>query len=355
MKTCNEFDNACRKVDEFFDAAAGRRLVIQVHDVPDPDALASAEAFRAIASARGFHSMIVAHGFPQRRENRALIKACGIAIRSLDSIHIVTPGRYAWVYVDCLPGNGNLTLHEQAPGDLFLAIDHHAWAHRREFEGKSIYITDSTAGATATIMTRLLIDHDIEMTSKLASALSYAIITDTMDFSRGETQADLESFGALFPLTNQRIISRLRNVTKPRQYFRTVHHSLDNAAVYRHAAWVYCGEVGGGEIVAEMADFILSCERITWALAIGRCGLRLFMSMRSSNPKAHCGLMIGRVLAHMKGAVGGHDQFAGGYVELDAPGDADAAASEIIERFVRILYRIPHLRPVPPGSPLAGE
>ena len=33
----------------FLDRIKGRRLLIQTHDVPDPDALASAEAFRMIA------------------------------------------------------------------------------------------------------------------------------------------------------------------------------------------------------------------------------------------------------------------------------------------------------------------
>lgn len=339
----------------FLDRIKGRRLLIQTHDVPDPDALASAEAFRVIAKSRGINARIVTNGFPSRRENRALITECRITLTSLSRVIIKKPERHAWAYIDCLPGGGNVTLHSAAPGDVYFAVDHHAVARRGSFRGDGTIIADTDAGATATIMAKVLVSMGIALTPRLASALSYAIITDTMDFSRGNTPVDLESFAALFPHTNQRIISRLRNASKSRSYFRSVHTSLGNTMSFRQVSWVNVGAVESGEIVAEMADFILSCERITWALALGYRGEKLFLSLRSANPRARCGRIIRRITAGHPRAVGGHDQFAGGVVTLEKPSKAQQTADEIINEYLRRVLRIPRSEPVPAGTRLIDQ
>jgi len=344
------------KVSEFLNHIKNRRLLIQTHDVPDPDALASAEAFRVIAKEFGIKARIIVNGFPNRRENRALLRECKIKIRPLESVKIQKPSRYAWIFIDCLPGGGNVTLHKNAPGDVFMAIDHHVKAEvSSKLKKKGIYITDPNTGATATILCSILLNLDIPFPPRLASALSYAIITDTMDFSRGTTRADLDCFSGLFPKTNQKIISRLRNASKQRQYFNMVHKSLVNANFYRQISWVFIGAVESGEIVAEMADFILSCERITWSLALGYNSDRLYLSLRSTNEKANCGKIIHKLAWKQKGAVGGHNRFAGGFIELDSSADAKEGAKVIIDHFIRIILRIPQSMDMPVGAPLVAN
>ena len=65
-----------------------------------------------------------------------------------------------------------------------------------------------------------------------------------------------------------------------------------------------------------MADFILTCERITWSLAIGYTKTRLILSLRSSSPRAQCGKVIHRLIPRGEGTAGGHNQFAGGFIPL---------------------------------------
>ncbi len=351
----SEERNHAKIVTGFFERVKNRRLYIQTHDVPDPDAAASAEAFRIIAKSFGLYGRIIANGFPNRRENKTLLKECHINIRPLDDVKIRNPNRYAWVYVDCRPGGGNVTLHQTAPGDLFLSIDHHiAKSLQAKMEKHGTFIMETSAGATSTIMGQVLFELGIPFPPRLAAALSYAIITDTMDFSRGSTKADLDLFTRLAPKTNQKIISRLRNVSKPRDYFRIMHNSIENTMIYRHLAWVYIGKVKTGEIVAEMADYILSCERITWSMAIGMSGDRMYLSLRSSAPKAHCETVIHRIASGHNGAVGGHDHYAGGYILLDEidRADPEIAAKRLSDRFMRSILRIPRIEEVPSGSPL---
>ena len=354
MPNRTDTDAMHRKTSDFLERSQGKQLLIQTHDIPDPDALASAEGFRVLAESFGIASSIVVNGFPQRRENLAMIRECKITFRQVGQLTIRNPENYRWVYIDCLPGNRNVTLHPTAPGHDFLAIDHHELPRSGRFKDAGVYIIHPEAGATATIITRLLINFGVALHARLASALSYAIITDTLDFSRVTTREDLEAFEVLFPNTSQRLISKIRYAQKPREYYRTVHDMLDRASFHRNIAWVNIGMVKGGEIVAEMADFILMCEYITWSLALGFKDNRLLMSMRSSNPKAKCGVVIARLLNHRKGAAGGHDQFAGGFIEVQSPDQADAMADEVIRHFIRILLRIPNSEQAPRGELLIG-
>ena len=341
------------RISEFMNLAGGRHLLVQTHDIPDPDAIASAEAFRVIAVHFGVKASLVANGLPQRRENRTLLRECMISLRPLESLVVRNPGRYAWAFIDCLPGEGNVTLHPSAPGDLYIAIDHHGHPHlTRNQPSGNFLIVEPESGATATLLGELLIELGIPFSEKLASAMSYAIISDTQDFSRGASKTDLEVYAAIFPYTDQRIISRIRNTRKSRRYFSTVHRCLEHTSVYRNMAWTWIGEVESGEIVAEMADFILGLDHVVWTLALGHTSDRMFLSMRSSDQTADCAKMIRKLVPFSPFTVGGHDRFAGGFIPVDHVDDIDEMAEFLIERFIRQVLKIPASRPVPSGRGL---
>lgn len=348
-----DLNNLIRNVTEFAGLVGKRRLLVQTHDIPDPDAIASAEAFRIIAMHYGLQATLLANGLPQRMENKILLRECMISLKSLDSVVIRDPSRFAWVYIDCIPGGGNVTMHPKAPGDLYLAIDHHGHTHPTTGQpGHSFFVVEPDAGATATLLGELLIETGIPFTPRLASAISYAIISDTQDFSRGASRMDLDVYASIFPHTDQQIISRIRNARKSRGYFRTLHKCLESTKTYRHIGWTWLGEVESGEIVAEMADLILSLQNITWSLAMGHTEDRMFLSLRSSNPSASCAKAIRRLVPFSPFTVGGHDLFAGGFIPVDRVDDIEEMADFLIERFVRHVHRIPTSRPVPKGTPL---
>jgi nanoRNase/pAp phosphatase (c-di-AMP/oligoRNAs hydrolase) len=341
------------RISEFMNLARSRHLLVQTHDIPDPDAIASAEAFRMIAAHFGIKATLVANGLPRRRENRTLLRECMISLRPLESFAIRNPARYAWAFIDCLPGGGNVTLHPQAPGDLYIAIDHHGHPHLPQTQPSEKFLfVEPESGATATILGELLIELGIPFSPNLASAMSYAIISDTQDFSRGASKTDLEVYAAIFPYTDQRIISRIRNARKSRRYFHTVHHCIENTSVYRNVAWTWIGKVENGEIVAEMADFILTLEHIDWSLALGYTTDRMFLSMRSTSPSASCAKMIRQLVPFSPFTVGGHDRFAGGFILVDHVDDIEEMAEFLIDRFLHQVLKIPASQPMPKGAPL---
>jgi nanoRNase/pAp phosphatase (c-di-AMP/oligoRNAs hydrolase) len=344
-----------QQISRYMKLVGKRHLFIQTHDIPDPDAIASAEAFRIIAKRFNVKASLVANGLPFRRENRTLLMECMISFRSLDAINIADPSQYAWAFIDCLPGGGNLTLHPQAPGDLYMAIDHHGHSHIASKYPTDFMIIEPDVGATATLLGEVLIEIGIPIQSKLASAMSYAIISDTQDFSRGASKNDLDVYASIFPHTDQHIISRIRNTRKSRKYFRTVYRCLENTYTYRTIAWTWLGAVESGEIVAEMADFVLSLEGITWSLAMGHTQDRMFLSLRSSNPHASCAKLIRKLVPFSPFTVGGHDQFAGGFILIDRVDDIDEMAGFLTERFIRHVLHTPASLPIPKGMPLVRQ
>jgi nanoRNase/pAp phosphatase (c-di-AMP/oligoRNAs hydrolase) len=349
-------NKATRRIEDFLKKIGNRRLWIQTHDIPDPDALASAEALRVIARSFDIRAQIVCNGLPHRRENKAMIKECAIHLHPLDSVRIRSSARSAWAFIDCLPGGGNVTLNPNAPGDIYLAIDHHGKPGFPIRANKNAFIIyEPGLGATATLLGSALLQLEISFPPRLASAISYAIITDTQDFSRGASKTDLEIYAAMFPFTNQKIISRLRTVSKSREYFRILHRGLDNAAHYRHVAWVNIGSVVSGENVAEVADFILSGERITWSLTLGYTADRLLLSIRSSQKNARCSRVIHRIIRDFDGTAGGHNEFAGGFIRLVKDSDPDAIAEKVIRLYISEVLRLNKSADIPSGTPLVEK
>ncbi len=182
--------------------------------------------------------------------------------------------------------------------------------------------------------------------------MSYAIISDTQDFSRGASKTDLEVYAAIFPHTDQTIISSIRNARKSRSHFRTVHRCLETRTYSENIAWTWVGEVESGETVAEMADFILGLETIEWALALGHTHDRMFLSMRAASQSGSCADMIRKLVPFSPFTVGGHDRFAGGFIPVDRTEDIDEMAEFLIERFIHQTLKIPASQSVPRGTPL---
>jgi hypothetical protein len=70
------------------------------------------------------------------------------------------------------------------------------------------------------------------------------------------------------------------------------------------------------DIVPEIADLLLRMEGKTWSLCTGVDGDRLYLSIRTTNPRAEAGNLMRRLIGKA-GRGGGHGTMAGGYVMLD--------------------------------------
>lgn len=302
------------------------RLLIVLHNHPDPDALAGGLALKYLTETRyGLKARIAYSGLIGRAENQALVKELNIPLSRLEIIHPETYDRIAMV--DTQPGAGNNSLPAELP--CHLIIDHHP--KKRGTRARVMWI-DEQFGTTATIMIQLLRLADISIPSRLATALSYAVRSETQDLGREASDLDIDAFLSVYPRASMRKLSRISFPSLPRVYFETLGQALSAAQIHRHLLTAYLGPIPIPEIVAEMADLLLRHERITWTLCAGFYQDSLYISMRTSNIRGRAGRLL-KTLVPSSNLAGGHDLFAGGRIPVSDSDAAGQAAARLFSRF----------------------
>jgi nanoRNase/pAp phosphatase (c-di-AMP/oligoRNAs hydrolase) len=309
-----------------------RRLLIVLHDNPDPDALASGAALSYLAKKRCNVTTTIAYGgMIGRAENRVMVRELRIPVKQLPRIRLASYGNIA--VVDTQPGAGNNSLPQDRSADV--VIDHHPL--RRGVRASFVEVKPNY-GATATILVEWLLASGLEIPANLATALSYAISSETQDLGRETSERDVRAYLAVYPHSSMRKLSRIIHAKLPRSYFATLAKALHQAVSFRNLICVHLGEVPTPEIVPEIADLMVRHERIGWSLCTGRFNGDLVISVRSTNPRAKAGKLLQRLVAN-RGRAGGHDMTAGGRIPLQRnQQDADQALEQkLTQEFGRLL------------------
>ncbi|MBN2352160.1 MAG: DHH family phosphoesterase [Spirochaetales bacterium] len=294
-----------RELDALFKPE--NRLLIVVHNNPDPDAIASASALKFFLERRyGLEASVAYGGAVGRAENRTMVKRLGIKMKRLARLKLKNYDRLA--FVDTQPGAGN---HALPPGrKCHLVIDHHP---RRRTTRADLVIVQPEIGATATILAVLLKTCGVEIPSALATALSYAISSETQNMKREASRLDIEAYLWVYPQSRIRILGEIIHPRLRHSHYETLLKALKAAEGFRTLICVHLGDVPQPEIVSEMADYFLRHERIGWVLATGRFRGNLVLSLRASSGKKSAGTVIRRIVKDSVNA-GGHDLVAGGFI-----------------------------------------
>ena len=304
--------------------ASGRWLVL-THDNPDPDSIASAATLSRILRVAFRHPVTTAYGgIIGRAENREMVKSLGIHLTH--SRHVNWKHYRHVALVDCQPGTGNNQLPEDRIPDL--VFDHHPMRRATQKAGFADIRTDY--GATATILAEYLEISGVGSNKRLATALIYAIRSETQDFGREFGGADKAAFDVFFPQADIRALARIQSPRLPLSYFATLHRSLASLETVSTLVVSHLGPVEQPDIVPEIADLLLRLEGKTWSACTGLYENRLYMSLRTTNPRADAGRLMRRLLGR-RGKGGGHGMIAGGWMETNSDG---RAAPENLQRHV---------------------
>lgn len=318
------------KLDEILKGQ--KRLLIVLHNNPDPDAIASAYCLRYIAEKRyNLEANIAYDGLIGRAENRALIREVKIPLKNIKRIKYSTYDRVAMI--DTQPGFGNNVL----PRDVHchIIIDHHP---RRRGLNSEFALIAPEVGASATLLIEILNDTKLPMSSDMATALSFAIKTETQDLGRETSERDIDAYFTAYSKASMRKLARISIPKLPHSYFMTLDKMLQRTRMFRHLICAHLGEIPTPEIVAEMADFLLRHERMSWAFCSGRFKNNLYISMRSSSASAKAGKMI-KELVPDRNLAGGHGMFAGGTIPLKNMPSEEISILEIRlnQKFAKLL------------------
>ena len=260
-------------------------LLILTHNYPDPDGLAAAFALSSLAQQHfGITSKIAYGGMIGRSENRAMVKLLKIPLRKFRP-DLLKKHRSVAI-VDTQPKFKNNSFPDNRKPTII--IDQHAFTVKPSAE---LAIIDTECGASCVIVAQALLLQGGPIPSKVATALVYGILSDTLDLYRAR-RADVIQ-------------------TQSKSFFVTLHRALNNAILHRRLLVSHLGFVDNPDLVSQMADFLLTYEGTQWSFCTGRFRGSIYASLRTSMSNAQAAEVLRFVFDNPRQA-GGHATIAGG-------------------------------------------
>ncbi len=303
------------------------RVVLVSHVNPDPDALASMLGLQALLAARrpGVTATLTVEGIIARAENQAMVDLLQIPLVPIARVPIGPDT--AVIMVDSQPNTGRRADEAARP---VAVLDHHETPGG--LDGVAFRDIRPHLGATSTMVTGYLLEQEVPIDRRLATALLYGIESETSGYPREAGPADDGALVWLHPRADKDLLARIRHPRLPQSYFAVYLHALSNAFLYGEVVVSYLGQVPQPDIIAELADFFIRFDQVAWALCLGHYDGQLKLSLRSDHIGDHGGEILREVVNGL-GAAGGHDRRAGGAIPLTD------ASPEAIEALLRSLRR----------------
>jgi len=275
-------------------------VLIMTQDDPDPDAIASGMAIQALIGDSPESSPIATLGHVIRNENISMLRLLDTRVRTIKPEEI---GQFEKVVmVDVQPPYFDEGLFE----NVAVVIDHHPYPPGYEAEFTDINVS---YGATSTMMSEYLIAGGIKITERLATALLYGVITDTMLLARESSARDFEAFSHLWPMANHQMLS---SMSRPRlnpeelNYFvRAIH----NRRMVGDFLFVWLGSVKRDDIIPRLADFSLQIGDTSFSAVCGVHQDNIVISLRNNGAETDAGKLASSLFSGM-GSAGGHRTMA---------------------------------------------
>lgn len=283
--------------------SAGPGVVpVLVHPDPDPDALSSAAAVRALLDREPADMPIVTLRAMTRPENQRMADVLGVRAVEVTAEELQAFDRV--IAVDLQPSE--LCTPD---GPRLAVIDHHPIESRCTAE---LHDVRPDLGATATMMTQYLRAVDEQrIHAALATALLFGIKTDTDGLTRKVTAQDVEAYAFLQERADLAMLKRFERPTFPEDAARAFGAAIANLALREDVAVAFAGELrpATSHILADLGDFCMGVENVCWALAAGYVEDELVVSVRHLGTEPGAGALA-RALADGDGSGGGHASMA---------------------------------------------
>jgi nanoRNase/pAp phosphatase (c-di-AMP/oligoRNAs hydrolase) len=316
----------------------GRKTaLIYMHDNPDPDALAAAMGLGSLFEHELGAAVTLAHGgIVGRAQNRAMVDTLKVALMPVE--HVDPDAFEIIALVDSQPETGNNSLPVGHRIDV--VIDHHplrpgsaraAWCDVR-----------SDFGATSTIVFEYLRARGAPLDVKLATAFFFALRTETRDLGRESTDAERDAYLALVTQVDHGLLYRMSHPKVPCAHFAALDRALRSAQVFGEVVAVNLGTLGYPDLVAEIADLLLSYESARMVLCIGEYEKSAYLSLRMEADNARAGAVMRHIVAQ-DGAAGGHGTMAGArlFATFTSEDGLEATFQEMVRRLLEVLGHPP--------------
>src|SRR4249919_1082348 len=282
------------------------RVLIMLHNDPDPDAMASGLALRNVLRRTKTTAIIGAIQGVTRPENLRMINLLDIHVEPVTADSLKEYDRLAMVDVQPHYFGGLIDRVD-------LVIDHHP-----EQPGYTAVFKDIRAdyGSTSTILTEHLRAVDVNISERTATAMLYAIKSDTLFFARHTNRVDLEAFTFLYPLADAALIRKMEGAEITLERLKYVTRASQSGTLREQVFSAFLGEAPREDFIPYTADFFLQLEDVKWTIVAGIVGSSFIVSVRNLGYSRNAGEFVKRWFGDI-GSAGGHRAMAKAVVPVD--------------------------------------
>lgn len=283
------------------------RVVILLHNDPDPDAMASGLALRNILRRTKQTAVIAALHGVTRPENLRMMNLLDIHVEILTPAQLADYDRIAMVDVQPHYFGG-------AVDHVDLVIDHHP-----EQSGYRAVFKDIRPdyGSTSTILTEHLRAVDVNISERAATAMLYAIKSDTLFFNRQANRVDIEAFSYLYPLADAALIRKMEGAEITVDRLDHVLAARQHGQMQEQVFCAFLGTLPREDYIPYVADFYLQLEDVRWTIVSGVVNDMLVISVRNLGYSRNAGEFVRKNFAAL-GSAGGHRAMAKAVMPLAA-------------------------------------
>lgn len=283
-------------------------IVIQCHDNPDADAIASGFGVYQYLKQQGKTVRFVYGGrFEITKSNLVLmITELQIPVEHVDALKAPK----LLVTVDCQYGEGNVTRFE---AEEIAVIDHHQVSGRLP----ALSEVRSNLGSCSTLVKELLEKEDIDINEdrRLATALYYGLLTDTNNFTEVSHPLDKDLRDDV--LYERSLITRFRNANLSLEELEIAGTALINYhydETYRYA--VVVAEPCDPNILGMISDLVLEVDAVDTCLVYSVQAFGVKISVRSCVKEVKAN-ELAKFITKGIGSGGGHLEKAGGFIQVE--------------------------------------
>ncbi|MBI1875136.1 MAG: DHH family phosphoesterase [Acidobacteria bacterium] len=309
------------------------RILILLHNDPDPDALASGLALRNLLRRTKTTAILGALQGVTRPENLRMANMLDIQVEAVRPETLVEFERLAMVDVQPHYFGGLIDRVD-------LIIDHHP-----PQPGYSAVFRDIRPdyGSTSTILTEHLRAVDANISERTATAMLYAIKSDTLFFNRQANRVDLEAFSFLYPLADAAMIRKMEGAEITLERLDYVIKAQQGGRLAEQVFCAFIGVTPREDFIPYVADFYLQLEDVKWTIVAGIVNDALVVSVRNLGYTRNAGEFVRKFFSEL-GNAGGHRAMAKAVVPLHAFRDkfGDLTGTEINDKILQFALQFLH-------------
>lgn len=312
------------------DICKNRNVWIQTHNFPDPDAIASAYGLHELLEHYGISSRLCYDGEIDKLSSTKMLDRLDMTMYSRHDIKTEMTENDAIILVDSQKSSGNTT---DLVGDEIAAIDHHPTFTKVDY----MYTDLRICGSCSSILAEYYRTLNIKPSKKAATAMIYGMRMDTLQFSRGVKEFDIEMYSYLFPFCDEELLHELESNNMEFSDLKAYGTAINNINVYGKVGFSYLDFECPDALIGILSDFILSLSEVEVVVLYANRQNGYKFSLRSERSDVHAGILAHKALCEW-GSGGGHAEMAGGFVPFEkAPVGNNLFFNTVQEHFSNII------------------